>query len=300
MTTQLLDAPLPNTGKPETAASPWRHRFKLPGFLREPLLHFLVLGGILFAFDYALAGKDEDEQNTIVVGADVNNSAVHTFETARGRKPNAEELKALHRVWLDNEVLYREGLAMGFDEGDDMIRERVIFKALSMIDSNVKLPPPDDKALRAWFEGRRDKYDEPPRFDFEEAALAGNATEAAVRDFVKALNEGTPGDAKAGLRVFKGRPRSNLVQSYGPEFTKALEEAKPGTWHALKTKEGWRAIRLNAIAPPQPAVYERVRGMVLQDWKDTTAAEHRTQAVRTLEKKYKIEFEDTHECEADK
>jgi hypothetical protein len=259
-------------------------------WLREPLLHFVLLGGLLFAVDHYLVGK-ADDRYTIVVGADVDADAVETFRTAKDRDPNAEELEALHRVWLDNEVLYREGLALEVDKGDPAIRDRVIFKALSVVDSNVKLPAIDDKGLRAWFEAHREKYDEPARSDFEEAALSGDNSEAAVRDFVKALNGGTPGDAKAGLRVFKGRPHKNLVESYGPEFAKTLEGAETGVWQALQTREGWRAIRLDARTPPKPAVFESIRGVVLQDWTDAAAAEQRTLAVRALAKKYKIKYE---------
>src|SRR6185369_16025511 len=128
-----------------------------------------------------------DDPRSIVVNAEVDSEAIETFKAVRGHEPNAEELAALRRVWLDNEVLYREGLALGVDKGDAAIRERVIFKALSVVDSNVKLPPIDDKGLRAWFEGHRDKYDDPARYDFEEAALSDDNSEAAVRAFVKAL-----------------------------------------------------------------------------------------------------------------
>ena len=259
-------------------------------WLHEPLLHFIVLGGLLFAGDHFLASKTDDSQN-IVVGADVDSEATETFKAARGRDPNKEELEALHRVWLDNEVLYREGLALQVDKGDPAIRERVIFKALSVVDSNVKLPPIDDQALRAWFEAHRDKYDEPARFDFEEAALSGTNSEATVRQFVTALNNGTPGDAKAGLRVFKARPHSNLVDSYGAEFAKALEATTPGAWQAFQTRDGWRAMRLDGTTPPKPAVFEIVRNLVFQDWSDATASEQRSAAVHTLAKKYKISYE---------
>ena len=259
-------------------------------WLREPLLHFVLLGGLLFALDQLLLGKADDPR-TIILGADVDREARETFKAARGKDPDAKELEALRRVWLDNEVLYREGLALGVDKGDSAIRERVIFKALSVIDSNVKLPPADDKVLEEWFERHREKYDEPARYDFEEAALSGDRSEAAVREFVKLLNTGTPGDAKAGLRVFKGRPHANLVQSYGPEFAKALEASKPGQWHALQTRDGWRAIRLGSIAPPKQADFEDLGGVVLHDWTDATAAEQRTAAVRALAKKYKVKLE---------
>ena len=223
--------------------------------------------------------------------ATLDPAAIETFKAARGRAPNDEELAALRRVWLDNEVLYREGLALQVDKGDPAIRERVIFKALSVVDSNLKLPQPNEQLLRKWFDSHRDKYDEPPRYDFEEAALSGDNAEPAVREFVSALNAGTPGDAKAGLRVFKGRPHVNLVQSYGPEFTKALTESEKGKWQALRTREGWRAMRLNAAAPPKPAMFDALRGVVLHDWTDATAAEQRTAAVRALARKYQVKHE---------
>jgi hypothetical protein len=284
-----MSAILPNSDNLQRPEVPGK-RAALPNWLREPLLHFVILGGLLFAIDYLVAGRSDD-RSLIVVGAAVDKEATDVFKAGRGRDPNAEELAALRQVWLDNEVLYREGLALQVDRGDSAIRERVIFKALSMVDSNVKLPPFDDKLLREWFEKKRVKYDEPARYDFQEAALVGENSEAAVRAFVAALNAGTPGDARAGLRVFKGRPHSNLLQSYGAEFAKTLEGSPPGEWRAMQTREGWRAMRLDTITPPKPAVFESLRGVVLQDWTDATMAELRTAAVRSLARKYTVKFE---------
>ncbi|HVZ73349.1 MAG TPA: peptidylprolyl isomerase [Polyangia bacterium] len=273
--------PLSPKTPPVSARWPW---------LREPLLHFIALGGILFGLDRLLITR-ADDPHLIVVSAEVDREAIETFKAARGHDPNAEELTALRQVWLDNEVLYREGLAMQVDKGDPAIRERVIFKALSVVDSNVKIPAISEADLQKWFEAHRDKYDEPGRFDFEEAALSGEGTEAAVRAFVAALEAGMPGDTKAGLRMFKGRPLSNLVQSYGADFAQALAASKPGVWQAMKTKDGWRAIKLDAIKAAQPASFARMRNVVLQDWKDDVGSQQRTDAVRALAKKYTIKHE---------
>jgi hypothetical protein len=283
MSTTILSTPL------ERAARP-RHAVRVPDWLREPLLHFFVLGAVLFAVDRMLVTRADDPR-TIVVGKAVDGEARQLFEASRGRPPTEQELDALRRVWLDNEVLYREGLAMEVDKGDSAIRERVIFKALSVVDANVKLPPVDDPLLRQWFESHRDKYDEPARYDFEEAALAGQPSESDVRNFVIKLNAGTPGDAEAGLRVFKGRPYSNIVQSYGADFATELERSTPGEWRALETRDGWRAMRLESTTPAQPALFEAVGGVVLQDWKDAVASEQRSAAVHALAKKYKVILE---------
>lgn len=277
----------PNRARQTVAAGDAAAR---PRWWREPLLHFIVLGGLLFAVDHVIVGRAEDPR-TIVLTQDVDAEARELFKASRGRLPTPEELAALRRTWLDNEVLYREGLAMQVDRGDDAIRERVIFKALSVLESDNKLPPFDDALLRAWFEKHQAKYDEPARFDFREAVLSGDMTETAARELATRLNSGVPGEVGAGLRVFKGRPHANLVQSYGDAFAKAVEATAPGQWHALSGKDGWRVIQLDAVSAAKPADYEVLRGVVRQDWTDQVMAEQRTAAVRTLAEKYNIRIE---------
>lgn len=267
-------------------------RMAIPNWLREPLLHFVVLGTLLFAIDHVIAGRTDDPR-TILIDAKVDQQARQIFKQERGREPNADELYALRRVWLDNEVLYREGLALQLDRGDSAIRDRVIFKALSMIDASVKRPAFNDQMLREWFERNRVKYDEPARYNFEEGVLVGDTSESAMHAFVASLNAGAPGDAQAGLRVFKDRPRENLVQSYGREFAEALEASTPGEWRALPSRDGLRAMRLESITPAEPAVYENLRGIVLHDWTDATLADQRTAAVRALAKKYVVKVTET-------
>jgi PPIC-type PPIASE domain len=284
-----MNAPVASLSNSGLESNVKRH-YSLPGWAREPLLHFVVLGGLLFTVDSVIVGR-ADDPHTIVVGAEVDREAVELFKQSRGREPNEAELSALHRVWLDNEVLYREGLAMQVDRGDDAIRQRVIFKALSVIDANVKLPSITQDELRTWFEDHRDKYDEPVRYDFQEAVLSGDSSEAAVRSFVAMLNAGTRGDVQAGLRIFRGRPVNNLVQSYGEEFPKVLAAMRPGEWRAVQTREGWHAMQLVAATPAKPADFEVVKGIVMQDWRDATASEQRSAAVRAFTGKYKIKYE---------
>ncbi|MEI6318221.1 MAG: peptidylprolyl isomerase [Pseudomonadota bacterium] len=285
-TSSPLQTPTPAAG---VQAAPEGGR-KPAGLLREPLFHFVLLGALLFGIDQFIASQKEDPR-LIILGSAAVTEARETFKEARGREPSAEELDALGKIWLDNELLFREGMALQLDRGDTAIRERVIFKALSVIDSNLKLPPFDEKVLRDWFEANRARYDEPARFDFLEAVLSADTSEASVRAFVAALNAGAPGDAKAGLRVFKGRPKVNLVQSYGQAFADALASAQKGEWIALPTREGWRAVQLQAIAEAKPADFTALRGVVLHDWTDAVMSEQRTAAVRALARKYTVKYE---------
>jgi hypothetical protein len=263
---------------------------RIPGWLREPLLHFALLGGVLFAADHLLASR-EDDPRVIVIDAEVDAQAIKVFTAARGHAPNEEELLALRRVWLDNEVLYREGMALGLDKGDKAIRERVIFKALSVVDAGVKRPTIDEAGLRQWFEKNRARYDEPARFDFDEAVISGKRTDEVARTFADALNSGMPGDREAGLRVFTARPHANIVQSYGAEFALALEALPPGEWRAIPAKDGLRVMRLKSSTPAKPAVFEDLGGIIYQDWIDAVMAEQRSDAVRNLTRKYQVKVQ---------
>lgn len=283
MSTTLLE--------PGTRAASAGLRSAWASWLREPLVHFILIGGLLFAIDALIASR-EDDPHTIVIDAQVDADAIKVFEEARGRAPNEEELYALRRVWLDNEVLYREGIALGLDKGDKSLRERVIFKSLNVVEAGIKRPPMDEAVLRAWFERNRVRYDEPARFDFEEAVLSGERTESTARAFADALNAGSPGDAQAGLRVFTGRPRDNVVQSYGAEFATALEAGSPGEWRALPTRDGVRVMRLKALTPAKPATFENLGNVVAQDWTDAVMADMRSDAVRALASKYTVKVED--------
>lgn len=274
----------------ETASGYVRTDRRPRSWLSEPLVHFVVLGGLLFALDHLLVTR-ADDPHTIVVSADVDKELADIFAESRSRPPTPQELQSLQKVWLDNEVLYREGLANGLDRGDQMLRDRIIFKSMGVIETVVKVQAPNDEVLKAWFEQHRDKYDEVPRVSFEEAALSGTNGETEVRAFVKQLVAGTPGDAKAGLRVFKNRPVSTLDQAYGADFTKAVQAVPLDTWTALQTRDGWRAIRVTEVRPAVPADFARLHSTILADWKDANASDQRTAAVRELWKKYKIRYE---------
>jgi hypothetical protein len=256
----------------------------------------VVIGSLLLVF---LAGPGEvlaggrDDPQTIVVGSEVNSEAVEGFETSHGRDPNETELGELHRVWIENEVLYREGLKRqrGIVDIVDLGRDRLITNALSALDASLKLPPIDDAKLRDWFEKQRARYDQPARYDFEEAVLAGDPSESAVRAVASTMNTGVAGDAHAGLRVFQDRPHSNVVLSYGSDVARTFQESTTTEWRALRTRDGWRVMRVLSMTPAKPAVYETSRDAVLRDWTLATKSELHDAALRKLVRTYNIVYE---------
>lgn len=266
-----------------------RSRFRQ--FTREPLVHFLVLGMLIFTADHFLVAVRGDPQDIVVTEA-AYSEARQTFVAGMKREPTRAELKTLTDRWVDNEVLYREGLALGLDRGDSAMRDRVIFKALSLAQAGLVLPKIDEAGLKAWFDSHRQRYDLPARFDFEEALpVGGNATPDSLAKFAAALNAGQAPDTQGSLRIFKDRPRPNLTDSYGAAFADNLAQLREGSWSVIQSKDSPRVVRLVAIRPGQKADFEQVKENVYADWKEATSTELTKTAIRDIAKKYRIRDE---------
>lgn len=257
---------------------------------REPLLHFLLLGAVIFGVDHLVDARREDPQ-TIVVSAAVQKEARDMFSAGLRRQPSAGDMQKLVDRWTDNEILYREGLALGLDRGDVTIRERVIFKALSVAQAGITLPAIDEAGLKTWFEARHARYDAPALYTFLEAVVTGDSTPESTQAFVAALNTNAKSDVQSDLRSFQQRPRGNLLESYGADFARALDEAPVGQWRAVPSTSGLRVVQVEAIQPPVAARFDAIKEAVYQDWRDDAMAEMTTKAVREMGRKYAVRVE---------
>ena len=156
-----------------------------------------------------------------------------------------DELLAVHRAWLDDEVLFREGQSLFPDSSQLPSRERVIDRMRVALEERARPAPPSDAELALWFEAHRARYEHPALLDVEDATPPGSPTEAAARARVTSLERGSVSDARA----LRGRPEATLAQTYGAEAVAWLFRAERGKWLALPTRAGWRVLRLVALTP---------------------------------------------------
>jgi len=263
------------------------YKYHLRKILREPLVHFLLLGVLLFAADAVLT-KFNDSRRVIDIPEVVKSEAHDLFVSSMKREPTAKDMKQVLERWVDNEVLYREGIALGLDKGDQNIRERVIFKALSVTQSNINLPASSPEQLEIWFQAHSDRYALDDRFNFFEAAVAGSASTEQLIQFASALNGKGKSDLESSLRIFKDRPRKSLNDAYGDKFAMDLAALKPGIWVVLNSKSGPVVVQLEQFSKGQAVKYSDVSERVLADWQQDTMAQLTSQAIRDLGKKYRV------------
>ena len=113
--------------------------------LKEPLLHFLALGAVLFALN---AWRDESRPTAastarIEVTAAVIERLRAGYERQFGQSPDAEELRGLVTAHIREEVLCREALALGLDRDDTIVRRRLAQKMEFLTDDLAVAAEPD-------------------------------------------------------------------------------------------------------------------------------------------------------------
>src|SRR5437016_14065669 len=98
--------------------------------LREPLLHFLLMVLVLFGvYAYINRGRSGSASpRQIVLSLDELATMDMYFESQWHRPPTPEEFQAMVEDKIKEEVLYREGVVMGLDKGDTIVKRRMAQK----------------------------------------------------------------------------------------------------------------------------------------------------------------------------
>lgn len=92
---------------------------------REPLVHFLLIGAALFVFYDQTREQGSEAPNRIVMSSGEVEQLAANFKRTWMRPPTETELSALIENYVREEVFYREALAMGLDQSDPVVRQRM-------------------------------------------------------------------------------------------------------------------------------------------------------------------------------
>lgn len=257
-------------------------------FRGEPLVHFFLLGGLIFAADFVLHPPDRNER-VITVTRAMRQAMSENFDEDRERKATAAELDAMVENWVASEILYREGKVLGVDRGDDTIRDRIAFKLQLLIFSQIEAPPVTEAGLRDWFAAHHDRFDEPERVSF----YLGPPTEEATarRQMAEVAGGNEPPDLQRQTRAMVGRPVSSLAPSFGERFRDGLLALPQEQWAVLQSTEGWHLVRVDSGRPAVPARFEDVQDEVVRVWKTDETRKRAWEAVRRLRANYTVRYE---------
>lgn len=255
---------------------------------REPLVHFMVLGALIFGIDAVLHPPQKDDKVVVVTKA-MRQSFIDNFDEDKSRVPSDEELGKMVESWVASEILYREGKALGVDRGDDMIRDRVAFKLQLLIFDQIHVGQPTEDQLRAWFANNHARFDEQERVGFYLTPPTDQLT--AQRQLEDILGQHESDELQKQTRAILGRPVASLAGSFGEGFRDALLAMPQGQWNILQSKDGWHVVRLDSRRPGALASFENVRDEVARIWQTEETRKQAWEAVSRLKANYKVRYE---------
>lgn len=265
-------------------------------FLREPLLHFVILGALLFAL-YSSLNKGTDAPDEIIVSSgQIENMRTQFFKVWR-REPTHQEMAGLIDSWVREEVLYREGLAMGLDQNDQVIRRRVMQK-IEFLAEGTTPEVPTDPALQSWLNAHPDDYRIEPRYTltqvyFDPSRHAGTleADVASARmDLLAGRDLG--GDSTLLPSDLQDQPTSEIARTFGNRFSESLDSLPTGQWSEPVTSGfGVHLVRVTNHQDGRAARLDEVRGAVERDYLHDQTHKGNEAFYTALKQKYSIRIE---------
>ncbi|MBT8074024.1 MAG: peptidyl-prolyl cis-trans isomerase, partial [Xanthomonadales bacterium] len=140
-------------------------------WLKEPLLHFLLIGAGLFMLYGWASDEDAGRPDQIIFAETEVDRLINLWERKWQRLPSQTELQGLIEQQIREEVFYREALAMGLDKNDTVVRRRMAQKLEFISNDLASLAEPDDAKLQAYLDEHREKFLIPGRISYSQVFL---------------------------------------------------------------------------------------------------------------------------------
>lgn len=277
---------------------------RLGRWLSEPLLHFVLLGAGLFLLWGAFGDRLAAAPNRIVVSAGEMQRGIDIFQKTHLRPPDTDELKDLVEQQIEAEVYFREGVALGLDRDDEIIRRRMKQKLQFMIEDVVGQVPPTDAELQTYLDQHRENYGAEAEIAFSQVYLnperRGDTITKDAQRLLARLNVtsdgridyAADGDILPVSNDFETTPLHVIAGMFGEDFAASLASQPVGQWVGpIRSGYGLHLVLVRQRKPAKAPILSEVRDAVARDWENAKRAEANRQAYLRMRDKYKITVE---------
>ena len=249
--------------------------------LREPLIHFLLVGAALFAAYHYLqpAQSAAPSSKQIQLSVDQLAQLAVLFQSQWRRNPTPEEFGRMVEQKVQSEVLYREALAMGLDKDDEIVKRRMAQKMQFLAEDVAAAREPTTAELEAWFATNAAKFALPNRVSFRHLYFSPDRRGNSAReDAAKALAQlaGQPEDTKLAESLadpfmfqdyYRDRAPDYLGKEFGPQFAQAVEKLPTGSWQGpIESGFGWHLVFVDTVIPGRVPDFEEIEADVKTAW----------------------------------
>ena len=267
--------------------------------LGEPMLHFLLIGIALFAAYQWMAPVDSEVRH-IVITQGVVDDLVTQHVAARGREPSSTELNHLIESYVRDEILYREGVRLGLDRDDIVVKRRVRQKIELIAEEDASTRAPTDADLSAYLTANQARFVQPAILTFEQVFLgqptSGPGVVHAVAVTREGLRNGTDPEKLGKPTLLPYRmtltPADLVARDFGASFAAALEKVPVGEWVGpIDSSFGAHYVRVSDRTPAAAPQLAAVRDHVVREWENERRQRARNDAYTKMRGEYQVSIE---------
>jgi hypothetical protein len=271
--------------------------------LREPLVHFGLIGASLFiAFSAISAREDAPADDEIVVTAGRIEHFAALYERTYQRPPTDAELDGLIASFVREEAAYREGVALGLDRDDTVVRRRLRQKLDFIAEDLASQVEPTDDDLAAHLAGHPDDFRLEPRVSFRHIFFdqvgRGRDLESDIEAMRMRLAADPDQDASGlGDRIllehdYNDMPASEATLLFGGTFGQEIAGFEVGVWSGpVLSGYGAHLVRVDARQAGRLPALDEVRAAVRRDWDSARREEVIEAFYRELVGRYTVVIE---------
>jgi len=274
----------------------------IKAILSEPLLHFLLIGALLFGGYTYLQSDTRSTPKSFVVSTGKIEHLASLFSRTWQRPPTRVELEGLIDDYIREEIAYREGMKMGLDEDDTIIRRRIRQKLDFIADDLGSQIEPTEEQLATFLREKPELYQIDPRITFRQVFLDPERHAADLNESVAKLMDTLQSDPMADadhlgdqtLLEYQNLDRSKreVASNFGPQFAEELVKLPLQQWRGpIRSAYGIHAVYISERTDVRLPPLGEVREIVHRDWEQ----KHRKDLVESfyqeLIKKYDITIE---------
>ena len=269
-------------------------------FLQEPLLHFLVIGAVLFGA-YAWLNRDGSNAGAPQLRLAASDVAwlKETFALERQGEPNEAELRALVRGFVKEQLLARQAQELGLDKDDVVLRRRLAQKMTFLLQDNSRRAQPSDDELHRLYEAQRSQAQSGPgtmftrpRISFTHIFFSRDQRADAAADAWQALgvlarSDGATPTAAMGDQIsikpeFRNADERAVANQFGAKFAARLFGLGPGPWQGpIESTQGFHLVRITQLTPAQLRPFDEIKEQLVELWHE--------QSQRESEERYFVE-----------
>jgi PPIC-type PPIASE domain len=273
----------------------------LQKILREPLVHFLVLGAGLFVL-YGVVEKlaDESSDRIVVTEAKIGNLA-GLFERTWRRPPTAAELDGLIEDHVKEEIFYREALALGLDRDDTVIRRQLRLKMQFISEDFAPQTEPTEDELRAFLAEHADRFRSPSRVSFTQVYLSpdrrGEDAWSDAERLLIALSGGKSDPAEAGdpfllEQDYRDLGAPDIERLFGGTFAAQVAELPVGRWSGpVESGYGLHLVLVRDRTDARLPDLTEIRDAVANEWRAVRKEEANRAFYEALRARYEVTVE---------